>query len=123
MQSIILIIHLLVAIIMIIAILMQRSEGGALGIGGGGAGAGGAGGLLKGRSSAGSIVKFTVILGTIFFMTSISLTVINTFSKKSVIDGLSDTQTRNTLGVNVAEDNISVDNLVKDLSPSVPISQ
>ena len=121
MQSILLIIHLIVAIIMIVAILMQRSEGGALGIGGGGgSGGGGFGGMLKGRSSGGSIVKFTVILGSIFFITSISLTVINTFSKKSI---LTEVEINNTVNMDAVEENISVDNLVKDLSPSVPISQ
>ena len=121
MQSILLIIHLIVAIIMIVAILMQRSEGGALGIGGGGgSGGGGFGGMLKGRSSGGSIVKFTVILGSIFFITSISLTVINTFSKKSI---LTEVEINNTVNVDAVEENISIDNLVKDLSPSVPISQ
>lgn len=120
MQSILLIIHLIVAIIMIVAILMQRSEGGALGIGGGGSGGGGFGGMLKGRSSGGSIVKFTVILGSIFFITSISLTVINTFSKKSI---LTEVEINNTVNMDAVEENISIDNLVKDLSPSVPISQ
>lgn len=121
MQSILLIIHLIVAIIMIVAILMQRSEGGALGIGGGGgSGGGGFGGMLKGRSSGGSIVKFTVILGSIFFITSISLTVINTFSKKSILTEL---EINNTVNMDAVEENISIDNLVKDLSPSVPISQ
>ncbi len=106
---------------MIVAILMQRSEGGALGIGGGGgSGGGGFGGMLKGRSSGGSIVKFTVILGSIFFITSISLTVINTFSKKSI---LTEVEINNTVNMDAVEENISVDNLVKDLSPSVPISQ
>jgi preprotein translocase subunit SecG len=123
MQSILLIIHLIVAIIMIVAILMQRSEGGALGIGGGGSGGGGFGGLLKGRSSGGSIVKSTVILGAIFFATSISLTVINTFGNKSIVDGLSEVETNSIIINDTIEDDISVDSLVKNLSPSVPISQ
>ena len=123
MQSILLIIHLIVAVIMIVAILMQRSEGGALGIGGGGSGGGGFGGLLKGRSSGGSIVKFTVILGAIFFATSISLTVINTLGNKSIVDGLTEIETNNIVINDTSEDDITIDNLVKNLSPSVPISQ
>jgi|TARA_B110000305_G_scaffold25704_2_gene23462 preprotein translocase subunit SecG len=124
MQSILLIIHLIVAVIMIVAILMQRSEGGALGIGGGGSGGGGGfGGLLKGRSSGGSIVKFTVILGAIFFATSISLTVINTLGNKSIVDGLTEVETNNIVINDTIEDDITIDNLVKNLSPSVPISQ
>jgi preprotein translocase subunit SecG len=125
MQSILLIIHLIVAVIMIVAILMQRSEGGALGIGGGGSGGGGGGfgGLLKGRSSGGSIVKFTVILGAIFFATSISLTVINTLGNKSIVDGLTEVETNNIVINDTSEDDITIDNLVKNLSPSVPISQ
>ena len=48
MQAILLVVHLLIALIMIGLILLQRSEGGALGIGGGGGG----GGFMTGRATA-----------------------------------------------------------------------
>ena len=85
MSSLILILHLAVAIILVGVILLQRSEGGALGIGGGGSG-GGLSGFLKGRGQSSGLVKITIILGTIFFITSMSLTIINSYKNQSVID-------------------------------------
>ena len=67
MSSLLLILHLAVAIVLVGLILLQRSEGGALGIGGGGSGGGGLSGFLKGRGQANGLVKFTVLLGTVFF--------------------------------------------------------
>ncbi len=73
MITVILVAHILVSIILIAVVLMQRSEGGALGIGGGGGGGGG-GGLMSGRGVAGALVRTTMIFGGIFFITSIGLT-------------------------------------------------
>ena len=90
MSSLLLILHLAVAIVLVGLILLQRSEGGALGIGGGGSGGGGLSGFLKGRGQANGLVKFTVLLGTVFFITSLSLSIINSYNSKSVIDSVAD---------------------------------
>lgn len=71
MENVILVIHILVGIAMTAVVLMQRSEGGALGIGGGGGG-----GLVSGRGAAGALVRTTIIFGGIFFLTSLTLTTI-----------------------------------------------
>lgn len=76
--NVILVAHILVSIILVIVVLMQRSEGGGLGIGGGGGGGGGAGGLMSGRGVAGALVRTTIIFGAIFFVSSLTLTVIAT---------------------------------------------
>jgi len=68
MYQILLIINLIVVIIMIGTILLQRSEGGALGIGGGG------GGLVSGRGVGNALTKATAILAAIFMVTSMALT-------------------------------------------------
>lgn len=68
MQNVILVIHIIACIVMTIVIMLQKSEGGALGIGGGG------GGLMTGRSAAGALVRVTMIFGGIFFVTSLGLT-------------------------------------------------
>ena len=73
MQNVILVIHVLACIAMTGVIMLQRSEGGALGIGGGG---GGGGGLMTGRGAASALVRTTMIFGAIFFVTSLTLTVI-----------------------------------------------
>ena len=111
MSSLLLILHLAVAIVLVGLILLQRSEGGALGIGGGGSGGGGLSGFLKGRGQANGLVKFTVLLGTIFFITSLSLSIINSYNSKSVIDNVAD---------NILEDIITSEDL-SDNSISVPI--
>ena len=111
MSSLILIFHLVVAIILIGAILLQRSEGGALGIGGGGAGGSGGGlsGFLKGRGQASGLVKFTILLGTIFFITSLSLTIINSYNSKSVIDRITDdVSTDSSVVLDAQEDKVNV---------------
>lgn len=77
MTSILLVIHLMLALAMIGTVLLQRSEGGALGIGGGGGGGGGGmGGLLSGRGTANLLTRTTAILAAGFMVTSLSLTIL-----------------------------------------------
>ncbi len=66
---IILVIHLILAIALVGVILLQRSEGGALGIGGGGA----SGGLMTGRAAGNLLTRTTAILAASFFVTSLVL--------------------------------------------------
>jgi preprotein translocase subunit SecG len=71
MSTVILVIHITATLSMIVIILLQRSEGGALGIGGGG------GGLVSGRGAANLLTRMTAILAAIFFTTSISLGILS----------------------------------------------
>jgi len=73
MITVILVIHLLIAIAMVALILLQRSEGGALGIGGGG---GGAGGLMTGRAAGNLLTRGTGILAAAFMVTSMTLAIL-----------------------------------------------
>src|SRR3977135_3222536 len=73
MQAVLIVIHLLVAMALIFVILLQRSEGGALGMGGGGSGLGG---LFSPRGAASTLTRTTIILGVLFFVTSMSLTLL-----------------------------------------------
>lgn len=75
MQTVLIVIHLMVVLALIGVVLIQRSEGGGLGIGGGGGG-GGAGGFFSARGSANVLTRATAILAGIFFLTSLSLTVV-----------------------------------------------
>ena len=68
MQQVIIAIHLMVVIALVALVLYQKSEGGALGIG--------QSGLFSGRGQANALTRATGILGTIFFVTSILLTVL-----------------------------------------------
>jgi preprotein translocase subunit SecG len=74
MQSILIVIQLFVSIAMICVVLLQRSEGGALGMGGGGSGLGG---LFSPRGAADTLTRTTAILAVLFFLTSLGLTVLS----------------------------------------------
>ena len=78
-----LVIHILVAIALIGVILLQKSEGGALGMGGGGMS-----GFMTGRSTANLLTRATAILAAAFMMTSILLVVIHNRERapRSIID-------------------------------------
>ncbi len=78
MANVLLLVLLIVSIIMTGLILIQRSEGGALGIGGGG---GGGGGFMSGRSAANSVSRMTGILGTAFLICSLALSIV--FNKEN----------------------------------------
>jgi preprotein translocase subunit SecG len=78
MTTIILIIHFLIALALVGVILLQRSEGGALGIGGGGGGGGGGGfgGLMSGRGTANLLTRTTAFLAVGFITTSLVLAIL-----------------------------------------------
>ena len=78
MEVIVLIIHLLVCLCLIGLVLLQRSEGGALGMGGGGAGS-----LMSGRGAADALAKMTSVAGGFFLVTSLSLTFLSGASASS----------------------------------------
>ncbi len=69
MENVLLVLTLLSCLALIVAVLLQRSEGGALGMGGGGGG-----GLMSGRGAANSLVHGTMFLAAIFFVSCLALT-------------------------------------------------
>ena len=73
---VLLVIHILIAIGLVGAILLQKKEAGIGGLGGGGSG--GLGGLMSGRAKADGLSKLTGILATAFFVTSLVLALIST---------------------------------------------
>ena len=72
MHTVLLVVHLLVTIALIAVILMQKSEGGALGIGGSGGGGGG-GGFMTGRAQADLLTRTTGILAALFMVLSLTI--------------------------------------------------
>jgi len=81
-ENIILTIHIILAVLLIGSVLMQKSEGGALGIGSG------SDSLMSSRSAGSFLTKFTSVIAVLFIITSISLTAIHREDSKntSVLD-------------------------------------
>ncbi len=69
MQQVVLVIHLMLVLALIGAVLLQRSEGGGLGIGGGG-------GFMTSRGTANVLTRATAILAGLFFLTSLALSIL-----------------------------------------------
>jgi preprotein translocase subunit SecG len=70
MNTVLLLIHVMVSVVLVGLVLLQRSEGGALGIGGGG------GGFMTGRSAGNALTKTTAVLAACFFATSLALSIL-----------------------------------------------
>ena len=82
MENFVLILNIILAILLIITILLQKSEGGALGLGAS------QDSFVTSRSAGSFLTKTTAILATLFIITSISLTVMSKdkFSSTSVLE-------------------------------------
>jgi preprotein translocase subunit SecG len=68
MITVVVVVHLIIAVALIGVVLLQKSEGGALGMGGGGMS-----GFMSGRSTANFLTRMTAGLAAAFFATSIAL--------------------------------------------------
>ena len=84
MMSVLIVIHLLVVIALVGVVLLQRSEGGALGTGGGG-------GFMTGRGQANALSRATAILGALFFVSALLMSIIAGWSRagSSIIEDTS----------------------------------
>jgi len=69
-QTLLVLAELFVAVALIVVVLLQRSEGGALGMGGGGSGLGG---LFSPRGAADTLTRTTAILAALFFLTCVAM--------------------------------------------------
>ena len=82
MENIILTLNIILAIILVLIILLQKSEGGALGLGTS------QDSFVSSRSAGNFLTKATAIIATLFIITSISLTIMSKeeFSSSSVLE-------------------------------------
>jgi preprotein translocase subunit SecG len=110
MQAVLLVVQLLVSVALIGVVLLQRSEGGALGMGGGGSGLGG---LFSPRGAADTLTRTTAILGMAFFVTSLLLTLLalRSHPESNVLPGM---PTSNSLSFPLPK------HATKPLGPQVP---
>jgi preprotein translocase subunit SecG len=75
MQSVLIVIHILIVVALIVVVLLQRSEGGALGAGGG------TGSFMTGRGQANALSRATAILGALFFATALLMSILSSWSR------------------------------------------
>src|SRR3954452_22176022 len=77
MQTVLVVIHLMVVVALVGVVLLQRSEGGGLGIGGGS-------GFMTARGAANALTRATGILAVVFFATSLSLSLLARYGEKPI---------------------------------------
>jgi preprotein translocase subunit SecG len=82
MQSVLIVVHILIVVALIAVVLLQRSEGGALGAGGG------TGSFMTGRGQANALSRATAILGAMFFATALLMSIISSWNRAphSILD-------------------------------------
>ena len=82
MENLILILNIALALLLVGSVLLQKSEGGALGLGASQES------FISSRSAGSFLTKFTAIIATLFIITSISLTIMSKekFSTTSVLE-------------------------------------
>lgn len=106
MQTVLIVIHLMVVLALVGVVLLQRSEGGGLGIGGGS-------GFMTARGAANALTRATAILAAAFFITSLGLSIIARYSEKP-IDILDRVQGQQSSGQGV------LDQLPGSTAPAAP---
>ena len=81
MQTVVIVIHLMIVATLIGAVLLQKSEGGGLGVGGGA-------GFMSSRGTANLLTRTTAVLAVGFFITSLFLSWLASYDRKpsSIID-------------------------------------
>ncbi|MEZ5895659.1 MAG: preprotein translocase subunit SecG [Parvularculaceae bacterium] len=102
MHAVVLTIHTLIVIALIGVVLIQRSDGGALGLGGGGGG----GGFMTSRGAANVLTRTTSVLAALFFATSLTLAITarSTESDAQIIEDLTGEQVRDPSAPATADD-------------------
>jgi preprotein translocase subunit SecG len=112
-QTILVILHVLFALSIVGLVLLQRSEGGGLGMGGGGGGggAGGMSGLMSARGTANLLTRATAIAAALFFTSSLvlSMLVANSNDSRSIVEGM--------------EIPSAVETTAEPTEPSVPVAE
>ena len=77
MQTLLIVIHLMIVLALVGVVLMQRSEGGGLGIGGGS-------GFMTARGASNALTRTTAILAALFFATSLSLSLLARYGENTI---------------------------------------
>jgi preprotein translocase subunit SecG len=122
MQAFLIVIHLVIVIALVAVVLLQRSEGGALGIGGGG-------GFMTGRGQANALSRATAVLAALFFATSLIMSMLASWSRtpRSILDSATPATTSAPAGKTPAQSDNLLDQLKtmenqRQQAPAAPAS-
>tara|TARA_B100001105_G_scaffold246822_1_gene230894 strand:- start:80 stop:388 length:309 start_codon:yes stop_codon:yes gene_type:complete len=88
MENFVLILNIILAILLIVVVLLQKSEGGALGLGAS------QDSYISSRSAGSFLTKTTAVIAALFIITSISLTIMSKeeFSSTSVLEKIEENE-------------------------------
>ncbi len=94
MQTVLIVVHLMIVIALVGVVLLQRSEGGGLGMGGGS-------GFMTARGAANALTRATAILAAGFFATSLLLSIMARYGDKpaDILDKVPATQQTDGKGI------------------------
>lgn len=117
MANVLIVAYLLIVLALIAVILLQRSEGGGLGMGGS------AGGLMTVRGSANLLTRTTAILAALFFATAIGLTILTEIDRpaQSILERAADSVGEGTEAPTSVLDALNA--LQGETAPSAPIGE
>ena len=98
METVIIVIHLMVVLALVGVVLLQRSEGGGLGIGGGS-------GFMTARGAANALTRATAILAVAFFATSLTLSIMARYQGRAtdILDNVPASSSSETGGAGVLD--------------------
>lgn len=122
-QTLLLVIQLIIALALVVTILLQRSEGGALGMGGG------QGGFLTARGAGDVLTRTTAILGTLFIVNCLALAILagSERAKPTDIDAALKTDLSDETGIpalpSAQPAPPAIPAPIEPAAPSVPVAQ
>ncbi|WP_421397726.1 preprotein translocase subunit SecG [Agrobacterium fabrum] len=106
MQTVLIVIHLMIVLALVGVVLIQRSEGGGLGIGGGS-------GFMSARGTANALTRTTGILAALFFLTSLGLGLMTRYEARP-------TDILNRIPATQGQGNGILDTLGPAMTPATP---
>ena len=115
MQQVVIVVHLMLVLALIGVVLLQKSEGGGLGIGS-------TGGFMSSRGTANVLTRATAVLAALFFATSLILSILAGYNRKptSILGGSSSAPTQGAPSVPVPLSTPGEGGLLKQLQQGAP---
>lgn len=120
METILLVLQMIIALVLIGLVLIQRSDSDGMGLGGSGGGMG----LLSGRAKANALTRATAILAALFMLNSLLFVIITTSGRGSILDRIEAQKPAVAATTDVpraTDDKVPPMNMPSDSSPAMEI--